>query len=583
MRRLLRACRFAAGVVAVACAPAAAQGAVEVRASAGWAGWISLSGWIPLTVEVRAAIPVVGALVVEVPSPAGGRPMVFRRAVRLPPGGPHRVTMEVVLPTVRHPPVVRLEGGAVRARAVVDLRPSRVVDAVILAVSREAAGLERVAGARRLGPAYVDARQLPERWQGYGGVAAVVLRDADPAALTPSQQDALVRWVAQGGRLVVTGAERLLSLRAPWLDDLLPARPAELVTAGPDDLPGLRSQIPAALLRPRAGARAFPSPARALVVRGRYGAGTVAVWGWDAFSPQVRTWDGQAAFWREVLDAPPPPPVLADPAGALPPTRPLPGSLQGILVALSVGYILLVRAVLRRLGPRRHGWAAVLALSAAAASVMYGFSLYARAASAAVVQVSVAERIPGSPWARVRGEVAVYAPYGARVRLRAPAGGAFVPEGHLPVTFEGPEVVEGEVSFPGVRVGLQQMVELPVEGRLHDRPDGLELTVRNLSGRVILSPLVVRAGQVASLPALSAPMTRVLDPTDWRPVQRPPSPPPDPRDRLLDDVLAALVAAPTTDGWLVGWVADERVAVRSEVSHPATVHHLVVVPLAVRP
>jgi hypothetical protein len=582
VRRLLRACLSAAVLISLA-GSAVGQGAAVLRARAGWSEWIPLSVWIPLTVEVRASVPIDGALIVEVPSPSGGRPMVFRRAVRLPPGGPHTVSMDVVLPTARHPPVVHLEAGPVRARAVVDLRSSRTVDAVVLAVSREAAGLEGVAALGRLGPAYVEARRLPDRWQGYGGVAAVVLRDLDPLELTASQQDALVRWVVQGGHLVVTGAERVLALRAPWLDDLLPAFPVGMVTAGPTDLPGLPPGVPAARLRPRPGAVAVPSPARAVLARWRYGAGTVTVWGWDAFSPRLRAWAGQTDLWREELGVPATPAAVADLAGVLPSTRPLPGSLQGALAALSAGYILLARAVLRRAGPRRYGWIAVLALSAGATGAMYLFSLSVRAAATAVVQVSVAEKVPASPWARVRAVVGVYAPYGARVRLRAPPGGAFLPAGHLPVTFEGPDAVTGEVSSPGLQVAVHQVVDLPVDGMLRDRPGGLELVVHNLGGRVIDSPRVVRAGQAASLPPLAGDGVIVLEPTAWRPVQRPPSPPARVSDRLLEDVLAALAATRATDSWLVGWMADDRVAVRAQMPVPVTVHHLVVVPLAVRP
>lgn len=581
MRRVVRACRAAVLLVALTAAPAAGQGAVEVRASAGWSGWVSVSGWIPLRVEVRAAVPIDGTVVVEVPSPSGGPPMVFRRPVRLPSGGPHVLTVDIVLPTARRPPVVRLEAGAVQARAGVDLRSSRVVDAVVLAVSREAAGLEHLV-AQRLGPAYVEADQLPDRWQQYAAVAAVVLRDVDPEALTASQREALVQWVVQGGRLVVTGAERLLSLRAPWLEEMLPGHPIGMATMDPGDLPGLPSGIPAALLRPRPGAEAFPSPARALMARWRYGAGRVTIWGWDAFDPRLRAWPGQAGLWREVLEAPVAAPAIGDLSGALPAARPLPGSLPGALAALSAAYILLARAVLRRAGPGRYGWVAVLALSVAGASAMRAFSLSVRDAATAVVQVSVAERLPATSWARVQGVVAVYAPYGARVRLRAPPGGVFAPAGHLPVAFEDPASVAGEVPPPGLQVGLRQMVEFPVEATLRERPDGLELSVRNLSGATIESPRIVRAGQVAALSRLSADGTVTLDPTGWRPVQRAPAPPARVPDRLLDEVLAALAAAPSADGWLVGWVADGRVAVRSDTSS-VMAHHLIVVPLEVRP
>lgn len=581
MRGALRVCLIVAGLLATGVAPVLAQQAVQVRARAGWSGWVVPGVWIPLTVDVQASLPVDGTLVVEIPPPSGGRPMVFRQAVRLPAGGPRSVALEVVLPAVRHAPVVRLEAGALHAQAVADVRPAAAVDGVILAVSQEAAGLEQAATVGRLGPAYVGGRQLPDRWQGYGGVAAVVLRDLDPTELTSSQQEALAQWVAQGGHLVLTGAGRLLALRAPWLDRLLPATPAAVVTVGPADLPGLPAPMPAALLRPRRGVLAFPGPDRALVARWRYGAGTVTVWGWDAFSPQVRTWPGQLAFWREVLQAPSAPPVVGNLADVLPATRPLPVGVQGVLAVLSAVYIAVARAVLRRAGPRRYGWAAALALSAVATSALYGFALSVRTAATGVVQVSVAERLPGTAWARVRGAVAVYAPYGGRLGLRAPPGAVFLPAGHLPVAFDGPQALSGEVPAGDLRVGVQQMVEFPVDGTVRERPDGLEVTIRNPSRWAIDAPRVVRAGQVAALPGLSAGGTSLIDPTLWRPVQRSPSPPARARDRLLEEVLVALAARPGS--WLVGWTLDRRVAVRWTSSRPAEVHHLVVVPLASQP
>jgi hypothetical protein len=124
-------------------------------------------------------------------------------------------------------------------------------------------------------------------------------------------------------------------------------------------------------------------------------------------------------------------------------------------------------------------------------------------------------------------------------------------------------------------------VEFPVDGTLRERPDGLDVTIRAPSGWVVDAPRVVRAGQVAALPRLSAGGTYLVDPTLWRPVQRSPSPPARVRDRLLEETLVALAARP--GGWLVGWTVDRRVAVRSTLSRPVEVHHLVVVPLTAQP
>jgi hypothetical protein len=56
--------------------------------------------------------------------------------------------------------------------------------------------------ARRVRP--MSPRELPQRWQGLDAVDAIVWDDADPSGLSPQQMEALLEWVRNGGRLLIS-------------------------------------------------------------------------------------------------------------------------------------------------------------------------------------------------------------------------------------------------------------------------------------------------------------------------------------------------------------------------------------------
>ena len=76
---------------------------------------------------------------------------------------------------------------------------------------------------------------LPEYWWGYEGVETIFLPTGDAGIikqLTPSQATALIQWVHEGGRLIVSsGAQtkQLLASNSPWRDFV----PGELVEVSP--------------------------------------------------------------------------------------------------------------------------------------------------------------------------------------------------------------------------------------------------------------------------------------------------------------------------------------------------------------
>ncbi|MFO0973159.1 MAG: hypothetical protein U1A27_06960 [Phycisphaerae bacterium] len=69
----------------------------------------------------------------------------------------------------------------------------------------------------------LDPRSLPTRWIGLECADVIVWDDPDPAILQPAQVDALVEWVRQGGRLLLSAARNWQAINGSALADLLPA------------------------------------------------------------------------------------------------------------------------------------------------------------------------------------------------------------------------------------------------------------------------------------------------------------------------------------------------------------------------
>ena len=65
---------------------------------------------------------------------------------------------------------------------------------------------------------------LPARWQGLEMVDAIIWDDADPSALGVQQTQALVEWVENGGRLLITSGKNWQLLAASPLAESLPVR-----------------------------------------------------------------------------------------------------------------------------------------------------------------------------------------------------------------------------------------------------------------------------------------------------------------------------------------------------------------------
>ncbi len=560
---------------------AASASEVSLHAQAGWSGWIPLGAWVPVRVELISTDAVDGTIVIDVPTRDPSTPMSFRHAVRMVPGSRQRVTLEIIVPEARRALLVRVvERGRDLAREEIPLSLRSVADGVVLVLTREPAGLERLFDLpRKLRPAYITEAELPVHWQGYAGVVLLVVHDLDPGMVTPEQRDALVQWVEQGGRLVVLGGESLMRLRDSWLGQMLPAEPGGLFRLDPSrELPGARGPILAASLSPRSGATMHGQ----LRAQGRRGAGAVTVWAIDLLAPNLRTWNGQGALWEEALDTPVQSwLVTRDLKDVLPANRPLTIAMQVWFAALALAYLGVVRFALLRASRSRFGWVPVLALMLVFVPTMYGFGVRARQAGTVAVQMSVVEGIAGVDEARVRSVVALLSPYGGAVEFTTPAEARVQPIEPHALTFDSPAAVRGTAPPSGLQLDVLQLMPTPVRGRLRAGPEGQRAEITPRGGLRIEDPVLVRRGQIYHLPLITAGLSISLDPARWEPFASHPNPQAALDDRLREVVLSRIAGRLEGSGasaWLVGRINTPELSIRSR-STSVEVHQLVAVPL----
>lgn len=496
-----------------------AAAAARVDAEVGFSGWVVPNVWMPVRIDVAAETAFDGVVDVTVGSAA------YRRPIQLSSGARQRLMLYVVISDPRRPLLVSLRDTGDRpvAEQAIPLLRTRVAEGLVVALTADAAGLEFLtAEGRGLAGAYLREDSLPDHWAAYEGVNAVVLRDLDERAMSGGQRQALREWVAQGGRLLVTG-ERGLRQNQTWLADLLPAMVSPASTVIPSGaLPGMLFPQPAAVLLPKPGADVWPARSLPVVVSRPYGRGQVTAWAFDAFAPAVRSWPGRVRLWHQLLAGgriqPLARPALSD---VIPTARTLSGGAQVQIVALSIFYILAVRFVLRRFATRRGTWLALGAVVVVFGILLYGVSAAARRAASTTVQLSVVEATGTQDLARVTTYVALLHPYGGAYVLTAPEGALIRPRPEAgPITSAAANTIGGEAA-PGVLVfEAVQVISVPVHGRVRAPIDGLELEVENGTGGPLTSPAVFLNGQTQNLPDISGRLSTPLPPGRWEPADR---------------------------------------------------------------
>ena len=278
---------------------------------------------------------------------------------------------------------------------------------------------------------------LPTRVEGWSVLDRLVWQDVDSNSLSAEQLDALRRWIAAGGRLVIVGGSAGIGTLSALPDDILPYRPTATVDADPASLASLLGTAPpgASDVVAMAGAlghgRALATSGdRAIAAELTYGAGRVTILGFDTTTSWLNDSKAVEGLWRSSLPARTSDgTLLIDdsqllqavyqlPALALPPT--------GGLLAIIGAYILIIGPInyliLRRLDRRELAWVTMPVLVLAFAGAAFGYGALLRGTDVVVNEVAIVHGAPDATEATAQVYFGIFSPNRATYRIEVPGG-----------------------------------------------------------------------------------------------------------------------------------------------------------------
>jgi len=420
-------------VAAVAPFPARAASAVEIQARALLAGRYEAGGWAAIEVTLaNDATPTEGWLATD--TDAG----TVRRFVELPAGSRKLVTLYVQPSGFQRQVEVRYEepNGTVRTTAEVNVF-EQFRDQVAIVGDGSGSLRAQLAGglfADAPEPLSLGAADIPDRPEALSGLGTIVWA-ADSGTLGDGQRQALERWAAEGGRLiVVAGADwqaRTAAFAALLPVDGLAAvdgvSHAELaVWAGSEAAPVETATVASGALRTDARSLVAADDGTPLLSMRPFGAGRVILVGPDVSAEAFRAWDGSATLWARMVPAE----ALFESAfgGGMPDREHVANSMQQalntlpalevppaeLLLAVIVGYILLIGPVsylvLRRLDRRELAWVTAPVLVVLFTACSYGIGVSLKGSEVIVNQLAILRSSTAGTAATVETYAGVFSP-----------------------------------------------------------------------------------------------------------------------------------------------------------------------------
>jgi hypothetical protein len=372
----------------------------------------------------------------------------------------------------------------------------------------------------RASVARLAAGDLPDRAPAWHAMDYLVLSDLDTGSLTVRQIEALDGWLTGGGVLIVTGGPNW-QRTAVGINQLLPFHPdrSQTVTSLLD-LPG-ETVLSAGELGPSAEIL-IDQAGTPVLIRGRYGAGTVFYLTADPSLEPLKSWDGMLAFYEQIVNAEGSSPIWAagfqawDAAGmavASLPELDLPAFnlLCGFLLVYIVALGPLNYLVLRRLKRKEMAWVSIPVLVVVFSLLAFVIGSRGRGKEPVVSRLAVVQAWPGVQYAEVYGLLGIYSPNRATYDLEidrdflphplpnnpnlTPAGGWLfettpeentrIPEMRIDVAGINAFGLEGQIPSPAIDGSLSIQLTTQgifLEGELRNRSN-LEL-----HGAILLSP-----------------------------------------------------------------------------------------------
>ena len=530
-------------------------GAVDIQVALGFSNTFRLGRWTPVTVTLsNRGADLVGVLDVEAPDGDEVQGSLFtttyQRRVELPGESRKRFRFTVFLESLSRPVEVRVSSGdRVVARKSIDLRRRFTTARLILVLSRDA-DLDYLNDNREgsLRVLYPHLDRLPDRWQGYDGVVAIVLHGISLERLDTRQFDAIRKWVARGGILAVSGGADYSLLRTPRLSELIPATPVGLLQV--DDRAAMSAAFHSTPVDPvpfhvnrvaeLAGRVTHGTPEIPLVIEQDRGRGRVLYLTFDVTHDPFQRWIGMRQLWLDLLQLPPAE-SLTSHLVAKPSESPIldfaktsamafPGRVT-VSLFLALYLALLITAYRQPFGHRPGRWVVPLVawisplVFAPVAYLVFGPLLFPKSANAVVA--SVIEPYELGPYADLKLHVGFYANYRTEMRLdyqgvepvfRPVHRGARLPP--RPVDWLHQELPQGAVQ-PASRASYvlhvlegEDVIPFDVRVQVEVNKGVLALQVRNHSGHAFGDAWLVFRGRAYALGPIAedADWPRTFDP-----------------------------------------------------------------------
>jgi hypothetical protein len=434
------------GIVVVALGPfaltSAAAGPLTMNARILMQGHARTGSWAAIEVELKNDGPAIqGELQMDGGTQSNAR---YAMAVDLPTGSHQTYVLHAQPPAFGRNAKVDLvtSSGVVESVSVAYIvhDPTQLVVGVL--AERPAAIVSQIhlpADTTGAAPVIVPltVADLPERAEGWGVLDRLVWQDIDSNQLSTGQLDALRRWLAAGGRLVIVGGSAGIGTLSALPDDLLPYRPTSTLDIDPASLTSLLGPIPngATELPAMAGALArgralATSGDRAVAAELSYGSGRVTVLGFDPTTKWLSESKSIDSVWRAALptrtgdgtlltnDSQLVQAVYQLPAVALPPT-------SGLLVIIGA-YILIIGPInyliLRRLDRRELAWITMPVLVLAFAAASFGYGAFLRGTDVVVNEVAIVRGAPDATEATAQVYFGIFSPSRNTYRVDVPDG-----------------------------------------------------------------------------------------------------------------------------------------------------------------
>ncbi len=380
------------------------------------------------------------------------------------------------------------------------------------------AGLSSRQSGYQVEVAHLSLDELPERAVALDALDALIFNDVDATQLTPAQQNALARWVKQGGKLIAGGGPNAAATIA-GLSLLLPVERVEIKTL--DALVDLGNWVnePVPEQGPYLAGVPQPAPNASVdlyeqgdpfLLSAPLGRGQVIYFALDFSLAPMNGWAGNEAFWKRLLnplEASPPfyanynapraiNNALADIPGA---GLPSPWAFLAYLCAYFFVLIPVNYLFLRIVKRPQWAWITIPALIVLFTLLGYISGFRARGGRVILRQISITQQVSGDDTAAVETFIGLYSPSRARYTLRfegdalpQPTDGGSGYKG-VKTTSSAPTTIRfddrnelqnlwTDIGSMATAMAHDEITAQPIELDLHLKPEG---SGWRISGRII--------------------------------------------------------------------------------------------------